>query len=64
MSEVFKKKKEEKCENSDKNPLCPYLTKIVKLETDIKWLKKGYWVQTGFTILTFIAVIVAILRGI
>lgn len=46
--------KENECENADKNPLCPYITRISKLEikiteikTDISWLKKGYWLQMG-----------------
>jgi hypothetical protein len=30
---------EEKCENSDKNPLCPYLTDIRQLQNDVKLMK-------------------------
>lgn len=58
------KKSFEECPNAYSNPKCPYVSVInkhsrdlAKISTDVDWLKRGYWIQTGITIGTFIAVI-------
>ena len=69
------KKEEEICENADKNPLCPYLTRIESMDTkidtlmgrsassesNIDWLKKGYWFQVGLFIASLAGMAVFIL---
>lgn len=56
----------EECESADKNPLCPYITRISKLEikvsetrNDVSWLKKGYWVQIGI-LLSLMGLVIAL----
>ncbi len=60
----FKKLEVNECSDAYVNPKCPYVTQInkhdkdlAKIGTDVEWLKKGYWIQTGITVGTFIAVL-------
>jgi len=53
-------------DNGNPNPtikiFCPFYEKITKMENDISWLKKGYWLQALLGVGTFITVITLILR--
>ncbi len=52
------------CEVAYENPKCPYVTMInrhtenlVKVETDVGWLKRGYWVEVVFSGGTLVTVL-------
>jgi len=36
--------------------------RLVRVESDVAWLKKGYWLQVSFGIATFITVLGLILK--
>jgi len=59
---LSKKTVKEECEKADKNPGCPYITDIVKLKTDVVWLKKGYWLQVLISIGTFLTVLGLVIK--
>lgn len=67
---------DEECEDADKNPLCPHLTRIETMEAkidglveklagmkvDLSWLRRGYFLQVFFGINSFLAILALILK--
>lgn len=52
---MCERKEGEECPLFRDNPgECPFVGDIASMKTDIKWLRKGYWIQVIFSIGTFL----------
>jgi len=47
-----------KCPLIKGNPsICPFAERVAVMETDVKWLKKGYWIQIAIGGATLLGIV-------